>query len=158
MAAGAGLNAGGTLASANAQMRAGQAQQQAANYKAAQEDQQATQAIAAGQQNMLQAQKKTALAQSSLVARSAADGGTATDPTVLTLSEGIAGQGKLQALDDLWQGQDRATGLQAQAAADRYSGIIAKQGADSAATGTILSGAGSMFSSFGPTDKRKGIF
>ena len=158
MAAGA-LGSGlGTLGSASAQSAAGKAQQQAANYKAAQEGQQATQAIAAGQQNMFQQQRKTALTQSSLVARAAADGGSATDPTVLTLGQDIAGRGEINALDALWQGQDKATGLQAQANADRYNGAVAKQGADMASTGTLLSGAGTLFSRFSGLDKKQGLF
>lgn len=149
MLAGGLASGAGTLGSASAQSAAGKAQQQAANYKAAQEDQQATQAIAAGQQNMFQQQRKTALTQSTLTARAAADGGTATDPTVLSLSQDIAGRGEINALDALWQGQDKATGLQAQASADRYNGAVAQQGADLTSTGTLLSGGASMLSGFG---------
>lgn len=156
MLAGGLASGAGTLGSASAQRQAGAAQQQALNYKAAQEDQQATQAIAASQQQMFDQQRKTALTRSTLVARAAADGGSASDATVTSLDQDIAGRGELLALQNLWQGQDKATGLQAQANADRYSGIMAKQGADMSANGTLLSGAGSMFDRFGKLPSLKG--
>ena len=149
LAGGSALSALGTLGSASAQRQAGAAQQAQLNYKAAQEDQQATQAIAASQRQGFDQQRKTAQVQSSLVARAAGDGGSATDAGVLTVAQDIAGRGEYNFLGDLYQGEDRAAGLRAQAGADRYSGAAAKAGADASATGTILGGIGSLASKFG---------
>lgn len=98
---------------------------------------------------MFETQRKTALTQSTLTARAAADGGSATDGTVLDLSQDIAGRGEYLALGDLFAGQDRAAGLRQQADADRYSGVVARVGANASATGTILGGIGSIASRFG---------
>lgn len=149
MAGGSAISALGTLGSASAQRQAGAAQQQQLNYRAAQEDQQATQAIAASQRQAFDQSRKTALVQSSLVARAAGDGGSATDPGVLTVAQDIAGRGAYDFLGDMYQGEDRATGLRMQADADRYSGAAARAGANASATGTILGGIGSLASRFG---------
>lgn len=146
---GAGISALGTLGSASAARQAGQAQQAQYNFKAAQEDQQATQAIASSQRQMFDTNRKTALTQSTLQARAAGDGGSATDSTVLDLSQDIAGRGEYNALGDLFQGQSKAAGLNAQANADRYSGAAAAAGASAQATGTILGGIGSLAGKFG---------
>lgn len=146
---GAGISALGTLGSASAQRQAGQAQQAQYAFKAAQEEQQATQAIAASQRQMFDTNRKTALTQSTLTARAAADGGSATDVTPLNLSQDIAGRGEYLALGDLFQGQDKAEGLRQQAGADRYSGAAAAAGANAQANATILGGIGSLASRFG---------
>ncbi|WP_298704678.1 hypothetical protein [uncultured Variovorax sp.] len=145
---GAGISALGTLGSASAARQAGQAQQAQFNFKAAQEEQQATQAIAASQRQMFDTNRKTALTQSTLQARAAADGGSATDATPLNLSQDIAGRGEYLALGDLFAGQDRAAGLRQQAYADRYSGAAARAGANAQANATILGGVGSLASRF----------
>lgn len=149
MGVGAGISALGTLGSASAQRQAGAAQQAQYAFKAAQEEQQATQAIAASQRQMFDTQRKTALTQSTLQARAAADGGSATDTTALNLSQDIAGRGEYNALGDLFQGEDKAAGLRAQAEADRYSGAAARAGANASANATILGGIGSMAGKFG---------
>ena len=153
---GAGISALGTLGSASAQRQAGKAQEAQYAFKAQQEDQQATQAIAASQRQMFDTNNKTVLTQSTLTARAAADGGSATDPGVLTLSQDIAGRGQLYALDNMYDGQNRAAGLLQQADADRYSGAAARAGANASATGTILGGIGSLASRFGGLDRATG--
>jgi hypothetical protein len=146
---GAGISAIGSLGSASAQREAGKAQQAQYNFKAAQEDQQATQAIAASQRQMFDTNKKTALTQSTLTARAAADGGSATDATPLDLSQDIAGRGEYLALGDLFAGEDKSAGLHQQAYADRYSGAAARAGANAQANATILGGIGSLAGKFG---------
>jgi hypothetical protein len=155
---GAGISALGTLGSASAARQSGKAQEAQYAFKAAQEEQQATQAIAASQRTMFDTQRKTALTQSTLTARAAADGGSATDATPLDLSEDIAGRGEYLALGDLFAGQDRAAGLRQQAQADRYSGAAARAGANAQATGTILGGIGSLASRFGSLGGSGGLF
>ncbi|AWV18822.1 hypothetical protein A3862_27470 [Methylobacterium sp. XJLW] len=155
---GAGISALGTLGSASAARQAGQAQQQQYAFKAAQEEQQATQAIAASQRTMFDTQRKTALTQSTLQARAAADGGSATDPGVLSLTDNVAGRGEYLALGDLFAGQDKAAGFRQQAGADRYSGAAAAAGASAQATGTILGGIGSLASRFGSLGGSGGLF
>ena len=155
---GAGISALGSLGSASAAREQGKAQQAQYEFKAQQEDQQATQAIAASQRQMFDTSRKTALTQSTLTARAAADGGSATDGTPLDLSQDIAGRGEYLALGDLFAGQDRSAGLRQQAAADRYSGAAARAGANASANATILGGIGSLAGKFGSLSGPGGLF
>ena len=141
-AVGGGINALGTIAG-------GQMANQAAQYKAAQDTINASQAIAAGQRQALDKQQQTRMAISSLRARGAASGVNLTSPSSVGLASSIAGRGSYQAAMELWQGQNTATGLLNQAAGERYSGAAAETGATYSALGTIASMGGSMAKIYG---------
>ena len=143
------VSAVGTVAQASAMSQQAKAEQQAANYKATIERQQAQEERASAQRKAFDKQRQTGLVQSQLQARAAASGGGAADPTVVNLSEDIAGQGAYQSLIDMWKGESRARGLENQADADIYSGNMRASALRSSATGTLLGGFSSLFSTFG---------
>jgi hypothetical protein len=134
---GAGISAAGTIA-------AGQAQQQAANYEAAQLDVQAKDERAAAQAQALDERRHQRLALSALQARSAASGFTATDPTTLKLAGDIASYGEYRAQAAQYAGNSRAAGLNAQATGARLSGQAARIGSYYDAASTIVGGIGGM--------------
>lgn len=106
--------------------------------------QQAETATATAQRSMLEERRKTGLVESTLQARAAGGGGSATSPTALGLGRQIAGRGEYNALMDLSAGQDQSAGLTNQGNTAAYGGQIAKEGDDLSAIGTIAGGAGSF--------------
>lgn len=137
-AIGTGVSAVGTIAAGDQAAAAGES-------KARQLEQAATQERAKGQRQMFEKQRETQLVQSKLQARASADGGSATDPGVLKISEDIAGRGEQQALMDLANGENSARGMEDQAKASRISGQAAQSGSRFSAFGTIAQGAGTGF-------------
>jgi hypothetical protein len=136
-AIGAGVSAYGTIA-------AGKAQQQAADYEAAQLDVQAKDEKAAAQAQALELRRNRTLALSALQARSAASGFSATDPTTVKLAGDIAARGAYQEAIAQYGGNSRAAGLNAQATGARLSGQAARTGSYYSAAGTIIGGVGTM--------------
>lgn len=145
----AAMSAIGTLASARAQEQAGAAQQQEANYVAQEQRTQAQQQQAASQRVAQQQDMQTQLVQSKVMAGAAASGATATDPSVVTNAATIAGQGRLKTLTDLYQGDSQAYALNNQANLQTYQGTLDRQAGQTQATGTLVSGASSLFSRYG---------
>ena len=143
--AGTGITAAGTLA-------AGDAAKASAESQALQMQQQATQARAASQRNMMEHQRQQTMVQSQLQARAAASGAGAEDPTVVNLGGAIAARGEEQALMDLYNGENSARGLEDSATAKIASGEAAKTGSMYSAAGTIFSGLGSGFSRYAGTN------
>lgn len=155
-AVGTGLSAAGTIAGGNAAAAAGQMQQTAANYQAAQLDENAAQAFASGQRKMLDTQQKTQLALSTLKANAAGNGTDAGVGSNVTDAAALAQRGSYNAAMDMFNGASTATGLRNQAAGVRYTGQAealggeeARSGSELAAAGTIAGGAGSMLKSYG---------
>jgi hypothetical protein len=136
-----GIGAAGTIA-------AGQNAQAMGRYQQAQYAQQAENSTATAQRSAQEDRRQTGLVQSKLQALSAAQGGSATDPSVLKLSGDIAGRGEYKALMDLSSGEDQAAGLTNMGAAAKYGGDLAKQGDELSAAGTIASGIGSFASNY----------
>lgn len=111
----------------------GDAAKDAAEFKAAQLYQQAGQARAAAQRKSLEDRRKATLAGSRLQALA---GGDAPE-----LALGLAGEGEYRALSSLYEGEDRAVGLEQAAEAERYSGKQRQRGAQiGAITGAISQG------------------
>lgn len=133
----------------------GKAAQQAANYKAAQQEQQAQESRAASQRSALESRHKAELSQSTLQARAAASGAGATDESVLGLGEQIAARGEYESLLDMYKGENQARGFEDAAKATIINGQAAKQGAQYKAMGTLASGFGSMADKFGKVDWKK---
>ena len=153
---GAGLQAAGTIAGGNAAAQAGQLQQQAANYQAVQDEENATTAFAAGQRQMLADQDKTRLAISSVRAAAASNGTNAGVGSPATIAGSIAKRGSYNATMDMFNGESAATGLRNKAQGEIFTGqadLIGGQEAQSAsalaAFGTIAGGAGSMLKTYG---------
>lgn len=159
MGAGTILTAGGNLFSgfmkADAAEEAGRFQQAANEHDAQQLQMAAAESRAAAQRQMFERQRTTKLALSTLQARAGAGGDSATSGDALKLTTDIAGRGEYQSLADLYVGENKARGLEDQAAAKRYEGEVARYSGDKAAGGlrlgsvigaggTILSGTGAM--------------
>jgi hypothetical protein len=102
-------------------------------------EQQATQARASSQRQMMERQRQTALVQSQLQASAADSGAGAQDPTVLNLGGAIEARGEEQALTDLYNGENTARGLEDSAKAKRASGSAAQTGSTYSSIGTIAS-------------------
>ena len=135
------------------EMSAGQNAAAMGQYQAKEYAIQGQTAEATGQRAMLEERRKEGLVLSSLQARAAADGGSATDPSVLNLGRQIAGRGEYNALMDLSQGKNQEAGLMNMGASAAYGGKIAQEGDLYSAVGTAASGIGSMASTlrFGMT-------
>jgi hypothetical protein len=140
----------GTLISAQGTIAAGKAQQQAANYEAAQLDIKAKEEQAAAQREAEQLRRRKELALSSLQTRAAASGFSATDPTASRLAGEVAEYGTLQEQAAMYGGTSRRAGLEGQAAATRASGAAARQGASYRAAATIIGGISTLADRYNP--------
>jgi hypothetical protein len=152
------VSAAGTIAAGSAQNSAAQAQAQMSVYRAQQESQAAAISRATGQRKAEEESRKGELAQSQLQARAAADGGMATDPTVLALGEDIAGRAALGKRIEYFKGEEEAIGhldqstlYHMQADAQLAQGRAAQKASMFSALGTIIGGAGSAYSAFTKT-------
>lgn len=173
-AAASGLEASAIGQRADAVLATGQAGLESAKFDAAQLRDKGLEETAQGQQDMIQARRLKNLTLSTLQARSAASGFTATDPTTLKLADDIEKYGTLQERLALYGGLSRARGLRNQAnarmyegktglqaakaeskalktsaAATRSAGSAAKTGSYLSAAGTILGGISTMASKYG---------
>ena len=174
------ISAVGTIASGQAAARQGealqqqyiqqgQAQQQAAEFEAAQFDIQAKNEFASGQRDMLEKRRNKKLALSTLQARSASSGFSATDPTTLALGDEISRYGTYQEQFSLYGGENAAVGSRLAAAGRRFSGEQALRSSYASgeaaaeagraartssyfnAAGTILGGISGMAGKYGGT-------
>lgn len=153
--AGSTIAAGGQLAGGAMAGQAGTAQKQASEFEATQLDQNATTAIAAGQRQMFDTQTKTRLAVSSSRARAGASGVDPGTGSALENEGELSERGSYQALMDLWNGENTATGLNNKATATRYSGDLAEWEGKTkeklsylGAAGTLASGVGGGITNF----------
>lgn len=145
------VSAGSSLLAGNQQAQAGRAQQQEADLEAAQLAQTAGQERAAAQQKAIEQRRQARLAQSRNQAVAAASGGGATDPTVLALDSSLAGEGELNALTELYQGEAKARGLEGQAAATQYQGKLARFSGRQAMGGAFFGSGAGLLSGVGNT-------
>jgi hypothetical protein len=143
-----GVSAVGTLVQTAGALRAGQDADRAAKFDAAVKEQEAQRQRAVGQREMLQERQKKDLAQSRLQALAASSGGGATDASVIDLMEGIETQGEVNSLMKMWAGENTARGYEDAAMAARLKGQAEKTGSRYKAAGTLLSGAGDLFSKY----------
>jgi hypothetical protein len=148
--------ASATLAGGNAALQAGQMQQQAANYQAAQLTQNAGQAFASGQRQMLDDQEKTRLAISTARADAGASGVNAGVGSPVSIVGSLARRGSYNAAMDMFNGESTATGLLNQAAGATYSGEAALIGGEEgqsaseiSANATLAGTAGSLIGDVG---------
>lgn len=150
------LGAMGASDASDATLLAGQRQRAAGEFKARQLRSQAMQTVAASQRAGASEERKARLLQSRALAVAAASGGGASDPTVINLIAGIAGEGSYRRMASLYEGEDRARTLRMQASAADYEGSAAEEAAGfqsqaylTQGMGSLLKGAGSLFSKYG---------
>lgn len=141
---------GGSAVSAAGTIAAGNAADQSAKYEAAQLDIRAKEEQAQAQQEAKQLREQKERAQSTLTARSAASGFSATDPTSLALLDELERYGTLQEQMAQYGGKSRRAGTEAQATGVRMTGKAKKKGSRYSAAGTILSGIGGGLSKYNP--------
>lgn len=153
------LQAGGTIISGNAAASAGEAQaaaqrkaaadnQTMLEFKAQQEEQNAQESRASSQRQSLEKTRQARLLLSSLQARAAAGGGSASDSGVLDLAGDIAQRGEYESLMAAYSGENAARGLMDQARGDRYAGATGIQGAELAANASIAAGKAQQTASY----------
>ncbi len=134
-----------TVASAAGSIMSGNAEASASRFQARQMNQQADQERAASQRVALEQRRQAGLAISRANAVGAASGAGGTD--IENIEADLAGEGEYNALSALYQGEERARGLQMGAGARLYEGANAKRaGLMGAGTG-ILKGAGDIYKS-----------
>lgn len=114
-------------------------------------EQQAGQERAASQRAAIAQRKQGNLVSSRARAVAAASGGGALDPTVMDIMSGIEGEADYRTALALYEGDERAKGLEyggvlqrAGAAGDVYAGQVANQAAQSAANRSYMSAAGTL--------------
>lgn len=139
----------GAVVAAAGTIAAGKAQKESAYYQAQQYELKSKEEAAAGQREAMEAERNKQLVLSKQQSLAAASGLGATDPTIVELAGETAKRGTYQAQMLRYGGEERATGLRAQAVASRMSGDAALAGAQASAAGSIIGGFGSMFSNFG---------
>jgi hypothetical protein len=125
-------------------------------FKAQQEEYAAATARAEAQREAMEHRREGRYAQSTLQARAAADGGSASDTTPLQLGMTIAGRSEYAALMEMYKGENKGRGLEDQATLDRMAadaaiaqGNAAKQASMFSAAGSLIGGFGSAFSKTG---------
>ena len=133
-----------TAVGAAGQMAAGQNAAAMGQYQAQEYEQQGETATATAQRSMEDERRKTGLVESTLQARAAGGGGSATAPSTLNVAGNIAKRGEYNALMHLSEGENQQAGLENQGQAAAYGGKIAQMGDTYSAAGTIAGGAGSF--------------
>lgn len=153
------LSAIGQRKQARAYDQAGASARVAADYEAAQLEQNAGQQQAAAQRQAREQERDSRLAMSRALAVAAASGGGASDPTVMNIMARLAGEGTYRSMVSLYQGDEKSRQMRDQAAATRYSGQVREMDARSAAkaqrggsVATLLSGASSLYSKYAKSD------
>lgn len=140
--AGAALSAGGTIIGANSEAKA-------LKSEAAQLDVQAGQERATSQRQAMEERRQARLAQSRALAVAAASGGGADDPTVINRMAELEGEGEYRSLVALYQGEESARGMEADAEARRKGAKSVKTAGLLKAGGTILSAGSTLYDRFG---------
>lgn len=136
----------GTVLGVMGAMKQGKADKGAAEFQAAQYEQQAGQARASGQRSAEEERRKARLVNSTLRARA---GGGGSDPTIARLAQDIAGEGEYRALTAMYEGEERARGMETSAMAARKGGANAQQAGYFRGFATVLDRAPSLYEKYG---------
>lgn len=139
---GALIGAGGTILQGEAANASGKSEQMQLNQQAGQDR-------AISQIEATRVRRSARYAQSRALALAAASGAGASDPTVVNLIGGIAGEGEFQALSALYTGEESARGQEFAGKIARKEGSSAKTASYFKAAGTLLSGASSWADKYG---------
>jgi hypothetical protein len=140
--AGTALSAGGSIIGANAEAKE-------LRSEAAQLEAQAGLERASSHRQAIEERRQARLAASRGLAVAAASGASADDPTVVNALAGIEGEGEYRALTALYNGEEQARGMEAQAAANRRGAKSTKKAALFNAAGTVLSAGSTLYDRYG---------
>ena len=143
LAAGTAISAGGSIIGANSDAKELRSQ-------AAQLDAQAGLERASSQRAAIDEKRQARLVTSRGLAIAAASGGGADDPSVVNALAGISGEGEYRAMTALYNGDQTAAGMEADAAAKRRGAKSVKTAGWLKAGGSILSGSSSMYDRYSP--------
>lgn len=136
---------GGTALQTIGQIQAGNAAAKAANFEAKQMQIQAGQERATAQRTAAEEKRKARIVQSNLVARAAASGGGAFDPSVIDLSGDLAEEGLYRSNSALYAGEERARSLETGASLKRFEGQQARKASYFKAASTALTSGSSLY-------------
>lgn len=145
----------GSLRQADAIRAQGRRQAAAANYQAANLDTLAGQDKAAGQAAAAEAERQGALVNSSVLARAAASGGGASDPSVVALMKRNAGETWYRSALARFEGDEQSRVMSDKAMAARYSGQISDADSDVASKSMKVRAFATALSSFGTMGSSK---
>jgi hypothetical protein len=140
--AGTALSAGGSIIGANSEAKE-------MRREAAQLEANAGLERASSQRAAMDERRQAKLAQSRGLAVAGKSGAGIDDPTVVNLMAGIEGEGEYRALSALYEGEESARGMEADAAARRRGAKSTKTAGLIKAGSTILQGGSSMYDRFG---------
>ena len=153
--AGSAISAKGTLMGGKAAAIAGANAKAASEFTALRRSSRRARRVLRRRSPRRSGEDKRVMALSTLRARAAADGGSATDTGALDLAGGIGERAEFASLLELAKGENSARGLEDAAMTTRMQGDAAlwegrqKQRASrTAALGTLIGGAGQAFRSF----------
>lgn len=146
---GAALTIGGAAMNVSSQSQAADIEQQSSKVEAQQMQVNAGQERAAAQRSAMEQRRQARLVQSRQQAVAAASGAGATDPTVVDLMTDTNAEGEYRALSELYTGEQRARGLETDAANTRYAGKVRAQQYRSRILPTILDTGATLLSRYG---------
>jgi hypothetical protein len=139
-----GLDLAGAVSAGYDRIQFGQQQRQAADFAAGQMRTQAGQDQAATQRSAWSVDQSAKYIASDALAKAAASGGGASDPTVVNTIARIAAEGAYRSKLAVYGGDDRARLLNLQADAKQYEGALAEGQQDRAAVNGIVQGAAGL--------------
>lgn len=158
------LSAGAQLSRGNAAAQVGRRRQQLAKFEADQLEQEAGQSEAVSQRNAEDVGRQVKLINSAAIARAAASGASASDPTVKNIIAQTSAEGAYRQALALYEGEAQARLDRMRASALRFQGNTELQDAENAqrasrfgAAATFLSGgaqAGSLYDKYYAGPKR----
>lgn len=130
----------GAVSSSNAMNAQASADKERASIEAAWTQRRANETRGAGQQQSLQNLHEMKLAQSKLTTQAAASGGAASDPTVMNLMGDIEAEGRLNAGRTMAGAEQKAQGMEHQAALDLWTADANSRIKKSSANATLIGG------------------
>lgn len=140
-----GVVAVSTVVQVAGQQKAKKAGEADAAFLAGQQVEAAGRSRAVGQRQAIEERRQARLVESAIQARA---GGGGLDPTVAKLQTDVAGEGEYRALAALYEGEQGALGLEAQAGAGLRSSRARSEAANYQMAGTIISTGSSMYSKY----------
>jgi hypothetical protein len=140
--AGAGLSAGGSMISADAEASE-------LRYQANQLDAQAKNDRATAQRRASEERRQARLAGSRALALAAASGGGADDPSIVNLIADLEGEGEYRALSAMFEGETEARSKEEQAMANRRGAKTAKTVGGLKAAASIIGAGSSLYDRYG---------
>lgn len=132
--------------SGNSLVTASKRKQQAAEFEASQLQTNAGQVMAASERDAFWRGKEGDYALSTLIARAAASGASATDPTILNLAAQLNAKRAYNMAAEIYGGQEAARKMEMQAEAKRYQADVGVADAQKARGSYRLAAGASLFS------------